>query len=196
MEVRSISFDTSFLLKDSYLVDQIIKILAKDNIPCFITSTVASELEQLKIWGRITKKEYRQAINRWKRVNAKIIDFKNKFLSSTIGRECISSMEKHHGVKKDDIVNDCSILVSALKNGIDIFLSEDYHFTSDVTKDVIDDITNTACSEYNQMCDSMIISVDSRIFIKAYNNKDFNIDYAKSHMKRIKKDTKYMGSSD
>ena len=196
MQVRSVSFDTSFLLKESYLVDKIIKILKKDSIPCFITSTVVSELENLNMWGRITKQEYAQSIKRWKHVDATIIDFKNRFLSSTFGKECINSMEKYHGVNANDIVNDCNIIVTALKNGIDIFLSEDYHFTSSVTLDVIDEITNAACSEYHQMCDSMIISVNSYIFIKAYKNRNFDVDYAKSHMKNIKKSKKNLGYYD
>ena len=98
MRVRSVSFDTSFLLNYSSAVDSVIKKLAYDQIPCYLTSTVVSELEQLKIWGRISKYEYKYAIKRWKRANATIIDFKNQFLSSAFGRECIISMEKHHGV--------------------------------------------------------------------------------------------------
>ena len=70
MKIRSVSFDTSFLLKNNILVDKIVKKLAKKNVPCFITSTVISELEQLKIWGRFTEKDYKKAVNRWKRSHA------------------------------------------------------------------------------------------------------------------------------
>jgi len=190
MQVRSVSFDTSFLLKDDESVDRIIKQLKKDSIPCFITSTVVSELEQLKIWGRITKTMHKKAIKRWMKSNAKIIDFKNRLLSTTFGKECIISMEKHHGVKTEDIANDCNILVTTLKNGVDVFLSQDYHFTSKITTEVINEIKNAACSEYHQMCDTNMFSVDSKTFLKAYSNGDLNIDIVEFEMKNIKKDTK------
>ena len=151
MQVRSVSFDTSFLLHHDPRIDEVIKILSRDNIPCFITSTVVSELEQLKIWGRISKLEYKQANKRWKYLHAKVIDFHNRLLSNAFGRTCINSMEKHHGVKANDIVNDCNILVSILKNGVDLFLSEDFHFTSKITRDVINEVSNAACSEYHLM---------------------------------------------
>ena len=73
---------------------------------------------------------YKHAIRRWKRAHATVIDFRNQLMSSAFGRECMLSMERHHGVKPENIANDCSILVSVLKNGIDLFLSEDFHFTS------------------------------------------------------------------
>lgn len=190
MKVRSVSFDTSFLLKDDPLIDKAIKALARDLIPCFITSTVVSELEQLRIWGRITPLMYKIAIKRWKRSHATVIDFKNRLLSNAFGRECILSMEKHHGIKADDIANDCSILVSVLKNGVDVFLSEDFHFTSEITVEVIDEVTNAACSEYHQMCDSMIYSVDAKTFIMAYGKGEVNLDIIKSRMKAIRKNGK------
>ena len=112
MQVRSVSFDTSFLIKNDSLIDKVIKILTRDNIPCFITSTVASEIEQLKVWGRITISEYKKTIKRWKDTHATVIDFRNRLLSDAFGKACIKSMEKHHGVKVDDIANDCYILVS------------------------------------------------------------------------------------
>jgi rRNA-processing protein FCF1 len=187
MQVRSVSFDTSFLLKDDPLIDKIINTLRRESVPCFITSTVVSELEQLRIWGRITLDVYKHAIKRWKRVHATVIDFKNKLLSTAFGRECIVSMERHHGVKANDIANDCSILVSVLKNGVDIFLSEDFHFTSEITRDVINEVTNAACSEYHQMCQSKMYSLDANTFLKAYQNRNINIDIVRSEMKTIRK---------
>jgi hypothetical protein len=192
MQVRSVSFDTSFLLNKDPKIDQIIKILSRENIACFITSTVVSELEQLKIWGRITKTEYKKAIKRWKSSHAKIIDFKNKLLSNTFGRNCIKSMEKHHGVKAKDIANDCNILVSTLKNGVDIFLSQDFHFTSKITKDVIDEVSNAACSEYHIMCDSIFYAVDTKTFLDAYNHGQIDLEIVKSKIKSIKKNSKLL----
>ncbi|KYK20016.1 hypothetical protein AYK24_04380 [Thermoplasmatales archaeon SG8-52-4] len=192
MRVRSVSFDTSFLLKDDSDVDRIIKVLSHDMIPCFITSTVVSELEQLKIWGRISNDIYKHAIRRWKRAHANIIDFKNQFLYSAFGRACMLSMKKHHGVKSEDIINDCNILVSILKKGVDIFLSEDYHFTSKITKKVINEVTNAACSQYHQMCDSFIYSIDTKTFLGAYTNGSVNTKYIESKLKDIRKDEKIL----
>jgi hypothetical protein len=196
MQVRSVSFDTSFLLKDDPLVDIVVKKLARDSVACFVTSTVVSELEQLKIWGRISKEVYKCAIKRLKRTHATVIDFKNRFFSSAFGKECIISMEKHHGVKANDIANDCSILVSVLKNGVNFFLSEDYHFTSEITKEVIDEVKNAACSEYHQMCDSMMYSVDSKTFLQTYKNGNIDLDFIQSKMKPIRKKGKLFGKQD
>lgn len=195
MKIRSVSFDTSFLLKNNILVDKIVKKLAKKNVPCFITSTVISELEQLKIWGRITEKDYKKAVNRWKHSHAKLIDFKNRLLSDAFGKACIISMEQHHGVKPEDIINDCNILVTTLKNGVDVFLSEDYHFTSKITKEVVNELSNKACSEYHMMCDTHLYSVNTETFLAAYNNGDLNLDIVKSRLKDIRKDSKLLGSN-
>lgn len=192
MQLRSVSFDTSFLIKDDSLIDEIIKILARDNIPCFITSTVLSELEQLKVWGRITTSEYKKAIKRWKNTNATIIDFRNRLLSDAFGKACIRSMEKHHGVKADDIANDCTILVSTLKNGVDLFLSEDFHFTSKITREVISEVSSAACSEYHLMCNPMLYAIDTKTFIEAYKHGNINLDIIISKMKSIKKNSKLL----
>ena len=187
MKVRSVSFDTSFLIKHSTLVDTVINVLARDHIACFITSTVVSELEQLKIWGRITKTEYKKAIKRWKTAHARIIDFRNRLLSDAFGKACIRSMEQHHGVKATDIANDCNILVSTLKNGVDLFLSEDFHFTSKITQNVIREISSTACSEYHMMCEKQLYAIDTKTFIDAYHSGNIDVEFIKSKMKSIKK---------
>jgi len=192
MNVRSISFDTSFLLKNSVIVDAVIKKLDRDNVPCFVTSTVASELEQLKVWGRISSSEYHDAMRRWKRSRAVIIDFKNRLLSNEFGKSCLISMEKHMGTRPSDIANDCGILISLLKNGIDVFLSEDFHFTSAITRDVIDDVKHAACTEYHQMCDSLLYSVDSQTFLAAYQNGRFDLDIVRSRMLPIRKSGKLL----
>ena len=185
--LRSVSFDTSFLLKPNLSVDEVIKKLSYDNIPCFLTTTVVSELEQLKIWGRITLKEWKIAFKRMKHSDTDIIDFKNRFLSNEFGRFCMKSMEKHHGVKSDDIRNDCNILISTLKNGIDLFLSEDFHFTSKITREVIQDISHAACSEYHQMCDTHLYLIDARTFLDGYENGKIDLDVVRSRMKTIRK---------
>ena len=185
MQVRSVSFDTSFLLKKNPLVDEVIKKLSKDDIPCFITSTVASELEQLKIWSRITPEMHKLAIKRWRRSNATIIDFKNRLLSDAFGKACVNSMEKYLGVNPKDIANDCNILVSNLKEGVDLFLSEDFHFTSKITEKVIDEVKNAACSEFHQMCDSMLFAIDTKTFLEAYDNGEIDLDVINSDSVKI-----------
>lgn len=196
MTVRSVSFDTSFLLKNSAVVDNVVKQLVRDMIPCFITSTVVSELEQLKVWGRVTASEYRTALKRWKTSHAQVIDFKNRLFSDAFGKTCMLSMQKHMGVKPSDIKNDCSILVSLLKHGVDVFLSEDYHFTSAITQDVLSEVKNSACIEYHQMCDSVLYSIDSQTFLRAYQQGKLDIDAARSQMKSIKKSGKRLNTGD
>jgi len=190
MKVRSVSFDTSFLLHTKSSIDIAIKSLDLDRIQCFITTTVVSELEQLKIWGRIPEYDYKHAIKRWKRSHAKVIDFKNRLLSDAFGKACVRSMEEHHGVKSKDIVNDCNILVSILKNGVDLFLSEDFHFTSKITREVIDEVKNSACTEYHQMCDSRLYSINAETFLDAYNHGSIDLDVVRLSMKPIRKNRK------
>ncbi|MBN1859925.1 MAG: hypothetical protein JW840_00530 [Candidatus Thermoplasmatota archaeon] len=167
IHIRSASFDTSFLLKEDSSIDTIVKLLARDRIPCFVTSIVASELEQLKIWGRITESTYKKALKRWTQAHAEVIDFKNRLLSDALGQTCQRSMEQH-GIPTNQIKNDCAILVSTLKNGVDLFLSEDFHFTSEITKKVITEVKHAACSEYFLMCDSRLYSIDAKTFLVSY----------------------------
>lgn len=194
IEIRSLSFDTSFLLSNKPIVDEDIKIIKKDNIPCFLTSTVISELEQLRVWDRISKQQYKKAIKRIKGSKANVIDFKNRFFSSAFGKICIRSMQKHHGVKKDEIINDCNILIANLKNGVDIFLSEDFHFTSKITKYVIEDVKNVACTEFHMMCDKSLYSIDALTFFESYNSGIIDLDIIEKRIKTIKKKDKYLGN--
>lgn len=187
LPVRSVSFDTSFLLKDTVLVDNVVAFLQKENVLCTITQTVLSELEQLKVWGRISSSQYRKAIKRLKKAGATIIDFKNRLLSDAYSKACVDSMYQYHGVEKNDIVNDCRILITALKNGVDVFLSEDFHFTSRITQKVIAEVTHAACVEYQQMCSSDLYSVDVKTFLQAYQEGMVDIDIIVSRMKAIRK---------
>lgn len=189
-ELRSVSFDTSFLLKEGPEVDQCIKLLSKDFIPCFLTTTVVSELEQLKIWGRITLRQHKKAISRWKKTRGQIIDFKNRFMSDAFAKECKLSMKEHHGVKEEDIANDCDILVSNLKNGVDLFLSEDFHFTSKITQEVIEEVTHAACTEFHQMCDTGLYAIDSKTFLLAYDHGFVDVEIIESSMQDIRKSGK------
>jgi rRNA-processing protein FCF1 len=182
VQIRSVSFDTSFLVKSDSTIDGVIKVLARDRIPCFVTTTVASELEQLKIWGRITDATYKKAIKRWKHAQARVIDFKNRLLSDALGQACIRSMQDQ-GVPASHVINDCNILVSLLKNGVDLFLSEDFHFTSAITKQVIAEVKHAACSEYFLMCDSRMYSIDARTFIEAYSKGRIDLDIVQARIR-------------
>jgi hypothetical protein len=191
-EIRSTSFDTSFLLKDKPEVNRVIKELKRDNIDCFITSTVLSELELLKLWGRIDDRLFKLAMSRWKRVNSKIINYKNRLLADEFKRKCVDSMGEYHGVNPDDIINDCRIIITSLKNGMDLFLSEDFHFTSRVTLDVLDEVTNNACVEYYQMCGEEMYCIDTNTFLKAYHKGNVDPKIIESRRKNIKKPGKLL----
>ncbi len=186
LQIRSVSFDTSFLVKTDSTIDKVIKVIARDRIPCFVTTTVASELQQLKIWGRITDETHKKAIKRWNHAQATVIDFKNRLLSDALGQACLRSMQDH-GVPADHVVNDCNILVSLLKNGVDLFLSEDFHFTSVITKQVIAEVKHAACSEYFLMCDSRMYSIDARTFLEAYSKGTIDLDIVQLRIKQYSK---------
>jgi hypothetical protein len=115
-----------------------------------------------------------------------VIDFKNRLLSDTLGQACIDSMEDH-GIPENHVINDCNILVSNLKNGVDLFLSEDFHFTSAITKEVMNAVKNAACNEYHLMCDSKLYSIDTRTFIKAYSKGSIDLDIVRSQIHRGRK---------
>ena len=186
LQIRSISFDTSFLLKNDSFVDRVMEVLVRDHIACFVTSTVASELEQLRVWGRITESTHKKAIKRLIHVYATVIDFKNQLLSEALGQACIRSMEEY-GIPRNHVINDCNILVSSLKNGVDLFLSEDFHFTSAITKEVITKVKSAACTEYHLMCDSKLYSIDTKTFLDAYSKGTIDLDIVQSRTKRNKK---------
>jgi rRNA-processing protein FCF1 len=185
--IRSVSFDTSFLLKERPGVDKVLKELKRDSINCYITATVLSELEMLKNYDRINEQLFKLAMSRWKHVGGNIINFKNRLLSEEIKKECVESMGKHHGVSKQDIINDCNILVTSLKNGVDLFLSEDFHFTSKITLEVLNDVTNNACKEYYQMCGEEMYCVDTLTFLEAYNRGIINIKIIEALRQNIRK---------
>lgn len=194
-DIRSVSFDTSFLLKNKPGVNKVLDELKRDSINCYVTATVLSELELLNQWERINKQQYKMAMSRWKRVGGQVINFKNRFLSSELKKECVNSMGEHHGVKPMDIINDCNILVTSLKNGVDLFISEDFHFTSKITLDVLEEVTNNACKEYYQMCDEEMYCVDTRTFLEAYERGTINVEIVESRKQDIKKPDKLLKAS-
>ena len=190
LALRSVGFDTSFLLHDGRVIDQAIKLLARDSVPCFLPVTVIYELEQLKIWGRISEEKYHRSIMRHKRVHASVIDFKNRIYSKTFDSMCVDAMQRYHGAKTEDVVNDCRILITNLKNGVNLFLSQDYHFTSEMTQEVIAEVANAACQEYHQMCERNLYSVDAITFVAAYQQGSIDMDVVHVYLMKQKKKKK------
>jgi hypothetical protein len=95
---------------------------------------------------------------------------------------------------EEDIINDCNIITTSLKNGIDLFLSEDFHFTSKVTEDVLSEITSNACTEYHQMCDEELYCLDSTAFLRAYKRGKINMDVVRRTRKGVRKPGKRLGA--
>ncbi len=190
--IRSVSFDTSFLLRDDPDADKVVKHLKRGGIPCYVTSTVISELNQLKVWGRIDERAYKRAMSRWRRVGGKVIDFKNRLLSTEFREECVESMETHMDVAPKEVLNDCSIMVIGLKHGVDLFLCGDFNFTAHATEDVLREVSNNACLGYHQMCGDEMYSVNTHTFLKAYGNGTLDLDimHAEHRRKKISKGNK------
>jgi len=191
-DVRSASFDTSFLLRLDPAVDRALKVLAKDRIPCFVTGTVLSEIEQLKVWGRIPPGQYELAMERWKRVGAKIINFRNRLVETDIGRRCLVSMERYHGVKPEDVRNDCTVIAAALAHDVDLFLSEDWHLTSRVTDEVLREMIDGGCAEYGIMCGEHIHALPARIFLEVYSDGRLDLDRLADLRRDVRKPRKTM----
>jgi len=186
-DVRSISFDTCFLLRNDPLIDRVLKMLRKDGIPCFVTSTVISEMEQLKVWGRVSEREFIKGMSRWRNVNAKVIDFRNSLLTSALHQECTLTMEKYHGVNESDIRNDCNIIITNLKNGIDFFLSEDYHFTSRVTDDALEEMTSHTCTEFKQICGEDLYCLNAAAFVRVYERGQIDLEKLSALKRNVRK---------
>jgi GNAT superfamily N-acetyltransferase len=195
-EVRSVSFDTSFLMRLDPAVDRILKFLSKDAVPCFVTGTVLSEIEQLKVWRRVSPGQYELAMARWHRVGAKPIDFNNRLLESEMGRRCTISMEKMHGIGSSDIRNDCSAVMTALKNGVDVFLSEDWHLTSRVTDEVLRGVSAGACTEYKMMCGPELHALNARTFLAAYSHRHLDMEKADALRRDMRKPGKTMDGAE
>jgi rRNA-processing protein FCF1 len=194
-DIRSVSFDTSFLLKDDPDIKRVFKELERDGLESYVTSTVISELEHLKRWERINEQMYKMAMSRWKRVGGKVIAFKNRFLSNEFKNQCIESMGEHHGINPEDIINDCNIIVTSLKNGVDLFLSQDFHFTSKITLEVLEEVKNNACVEYHQMCGGEMYCLDAKTFLHAYKNGKLDLEIVESLLQNIRKPGKLLDTN-
>lgn len=185
-------FDTSFLLKESRDIDDIIKILHRDSIACFIPPTVQTELDDLFYVDRISKEQYDRTMVRIKKASAVNLENNRNYLQKSITKECTISMNIEHGVESKEVRNDCSILTTGLYNHIDLILSEDFHFTSRYTANVVDTMSANTCNRFQKLCESDILLLDKDSFLAAYQEKKVDLGLVESMKQDIRKDSKLL----
>ncbi len=188
--IKNVLFDTSFLLKDSFGIDEIIKILRKDRISCHISSTVQTELDNLYYFGQVSSRQYNRAIARCRKAGAENIENLRNYLEESIKNECTISMNVEHGVSTKDVRNDCSILTSSLNNHIDLILSEDFHFTSKYSDNVVNTVCERTCDRFHRLCECDILALNKDTFLAAYKGNMVNIDIVEAMKHNIRKDSK------
>ncbi len=191
--ITKVLFDTSFLLKDSPDIDVIIKILHKDGISCYISSTIQTELDNLYYFGRISKEQYQRAMSRYRKAKAGKIEGARNFLGESITKECTISMKLEHGVGSKDVGNDCSILTSSLNNHIDLILSEDFHFTSKYTGNVVNTVCEKTCNRFQRLCECDILALNKDTFLASYKRSMIDLEIAESMQQNIRKNGKTVG---
>jgi len=150
--IKSVLFDTSFLLNNSPDVDKIITILRSDRVSCYISRTIQSEIDNLYYVGRISRQKYTKGLARCRKARAILLDSDHNFLQGSMALECTLSMTQEHSTTPRGVHNDCSILTSSLYNYIDLILSEDFHFTSKRTDKVVDSVIDMTCERFDKLC--------------------------------------------
>jgi hypothetical protein len=188
--VTKVLFDTSFLLKESPDIEEIIKILRRDGILCYISSTVQTELDNLYYFGRISSDEYKRALSRYRKAKAGNIDGTRNYLGESITKECTISMNLEHGVDTKDVRNDCHILTSSLNNHIDIIFSEDFHFTSKYTGNVVNTVCKRTCNRFQRLCECDILALNKDTFLASYKGNMVDLDIVESMKPNIRKNSK------
>ncbi|MCE8428422.1 MAG: hypothetical protein J5U19_08555 [Candidatus Methanoperedens sp.] len=188
--ITNVLFDTSFLLKDSRDIDEIIKILRRDRISCHISFTVQTELDNLYYFGQITSQQFNRAMARCRKARAGNIENTRNYLEESITKECTISMNIEHGVGAKDVHNDCSILTSSLNNHIDLILSEDFHFTSNYSDNVVNTVCERTCDRFQRLCECDILALNKDTFLAAYKGNMINIDIVKGNKHNIRKNLK------
>jgi hypothetical protein len=192
-KIINVMFDTSFLLKDSPDIDEIIKILRRDRISCYISSTVRTELDNLYYFGQISSQQFDRAIARCKRARAGNIEGTRNYLEESITRECTISMNTEHGVGAKDVRNDCSILTSSLNNHIDLILSEDFHFTSKYSDNVVNTVCERTCDRFHRLCECDILALNKDTFLAAYKGNMVDLNVVEEMKYEIRKNVKRIG---
>jgi hypothetical protein len=188
--ITKVLFDTSFLLKDSPDIDEIIKILHRDGISCYISSAIQTELDNLYYFGRISSEQYNRAVSRCGKARAGNIEGARNYLEKSITKECTISMNLEHGVDAKDVRNDCSILTSSLNNHIDLILSEDFHFTSKYTGNVVNTVCEKTCDRFQRLCECDILALNKDTFLASYKESTVDLDIAESMKHNIRKNSK------
>ncbi len=191
--IKKVLFDTSFLLKDSPDVDEVIKILRRDGISCYISYTIQTELDNLYYFGQISSEQYNRAMSRYRKARAENIEGTRNYLEKSITKECTISMNLEHGVGARDVRNDCSILTSSLNNHIDLILSEDFHFTSKYTANVVNTVCERTCDRFQRLCECDILALNKDTFLASYKGSIVDLDIAESMKHNIRKNSKTMG---
>jgi hypothetical protein len=188
--IKKVLFDTSFLLKDSPDIDEIIKLLRRDGISCYISSTIQTELDNLYYFSRISSKQYNRAISRCSKARVGNIEGTHNYLQKSIKKDCTISMNLEHGVDAKDVRNDCSILTSSLNNHIDLILSEDFHFTSKYTGNVVNMVCERTCDRFQRLCECDILALNKDTFLASYKESTVDLDIAESMKHNIRKNSK------
>ncbi len=188
--VTKVLFDTSFLLKDSPDIDEIIKILRRDGISCYISSTIQAELDNLYYFGQISREQYNRGMSRYRKARAGNIEGTRNYLEESITKECTISMNLEHGVDAKDVRNDCSILTSSLNSHIDLILSEDFHFTSKYTGNVVNTVCERTCNRFQRLCECDILALNKDTFLASYKGGTVDLDIAESMKHNIRKNSK------
>ncbi len=191
--ITKVMFDTSFLLKDSAGIDEIIKILRRDRISCYISSTVQTELDNLYYFGQISSQQITRAMARCRKARAGNIEGLRNYLEESITKECTISMNMEHEAIAKDVRNDCSILTSSLNNHIDLILSEDFHFTSKYSDNVVNTVCERTCDRFHRLCECDILALNKDTFLAAYKGNMVNIDIVESMKHNIRKKFKRIG---
>lgn len=191
--ITNVMFDTSFLLKDSHDVDEIIKMLRRDRISCYISSTVQTELDNLYYFGQISSQQFNRAMARCRKARAGNIESIRNYLEESITKECAISMNMEHGVSTKDVRNDCSILTSSLNNHIDLILSEDFHFTSKYSDNVVNTVCERTCDRFHKLCECDILALNKDTFLAAYKRNMVDLDVVEKMKYDIRKNGKRMG---
>ncbi len=186
-------FDTSFLLKDSAGIDEIIKILRRDRISCYISSTVQTELDNLYYFGQISSQQITRAMARCRKARAGNIEGLRNYLEESITKECTISMNMEHEAIAKDVRNDCSILTSSLNNHIDLILSEDFHFTSKYSDNVINTVCERTCDRFHRLCECDILALNKDTFLAAYKGNMVDLNVVEKMKYEIRKNVKRIG---
>ncbi len=99
-------------------------------------------------------------------------------------------MKLEHGVGSKDVINDCSILTSSLNDHIDLILSEDFHFTSKYTGNVVNTVCERTCNRFQRLCECDILALNKDTFLASYKGSMVDLDIAESMKHNIRKNSK------